>query len=447
MTTFLLALVITVPGTVITIIALMTALYLGALVFRLRTFARALSAPEDVRIADEEARALWDWSLPTYTVLIPAYHEPGVIGKLLQHIDRIEYPRSRLDVKLLLEEDDEETIAAATAAITGPHVEIVRVPFSNPRTKPKALNVGLALARGRARTGMVTIYDAEDRPDPLQLRRAVAAFRRQPPEVACLQAKLVYHNPDQNFITRWFTIEYSMWFSQLLPGLVAQAAPLPLGGTSNHFRRSALQAVGGWDAYNVTEDADLGIRLHRAGFRTRVLDSVTYEEANSDFVNWVKQRSRWYKGYMQTWLVHMRHPVQLHRDLGTSGFISFNLFVGGTPLLALFNPVFWGLTVLWFLARPNFVVALFPGWLYYLSLVSLLLGNFAMVYTSMVAARAAGSPKLVIASLLSPAYWVMMSIAAIKALVQLVQAPSFWEKTFHGLDERTEREVPERAAA
>ena len=294
---------------------------------------------------------------------------------------------------------------------------------------------------------MVTIYDAEDRPDPLQLRRAVAAFRRVDRSVACLQAKLGYYNADQNIITRWFTIEYAMWFSQLLPGLVRQAAPLPLGGTSNHFRRAVLDGIGGWDPYNVTEDADLGIRLHRAGYRTRVLASTTLEEANSDFVNWIKQRSRWYKGYMQTWLVHMRHPISLWRDLGLAASSGFNLFVGGTPLLALLNPIFWTLTILWFIARPAFIVELFPAWLYYLSLLCLGLGNFAVVYTSMVSARTTDAPKLVLAAVISPAYWVMMSIAAVKALLQLIHAPSFWEKTYHGLDQAQQPERRERAAA
>jgi cellulose synthase/poly-beta-1,6-N-acetylglucosamine synthase-like glycosyltransferase len=281
----------------------------------------------------------------------------------------------------------------------------------------------------------VTIYDAEDRPDPLQLRRAVAGFRRLPAEVACLQAKLSYHNADQNLITRWFTAEYALWFGQLLPGLVKLGAPVPLGGTSNHFRRETLVRLGGWDSFNVTEDADLGIRLHRLGFRTGVLESTTLEEANSDYVNWTKQRSRWYKGYLQTWLVHMRHPRQLFGQLGLKGFIGFNLFVGGTPFLAMLNPVFWALTAIWFLAKPPIILELFPAWLYYASLISLVLGNFAFLYTAVVSARDLGRPSLVFAALLSPAYWVMMSIAAIKALAQLFAAPAFWEKTVHGLDQ------------
>ena len=415
----------------IAVIALITSLYLGALVFRARIFWRALHDPTDVTISDDEARGIWDHTLPTYTVLVPAYGEPQVIGQLIRSIAALEYPPERLDVKLLLEADDTATIQAAEAAKPGDHFEIVRVPYSEPRTKPKACNYGLRHARGK----LLTIYDAEDQPEPLQLRRAVAAFRRLDETYACLQAKLVYHNPGQNNITRWFTTEYAMWFSQLLPGLIRDSAPLPLGGTSNHFRRDVLDRLGGWDPYNVTEDADLGIRLHRAGYRTGVLDSTTYEEANSDFVNWVKQRSRWYKGYMQTWLVHMRHPRQLIRELGIGGFIGFNLFVGGTPFLALLNPVFWMLTIAWFIGHLGFIQNLFPWWLYYVGLFCLVGGNVLFVYTNMIAARQHGNPALVIAAVFSPIYWVMMSIAAVKALAQLITAPSFWEKTTHGLDQ------------
>ena len=202
------------------------------------------------------------------------------------------------------------------------------VPPAEPRTKPKALNFGLTLARGQ----LIAVYDAEDDPESLQLRRAVVAMRRLGPEVGCLQAKLSYNNPEQNLITRWFTLEYAMWFTFFLPGLASMGAPIPLGGTSNHFRRGVLRALGGWDPYNVTEDADLGIRMYREGYRVRVLESNTLEEANSDFVNWVKQRSRWYKGYLQTFLVHMRSPRQLRREMGWKGTAHFCVFVGGTPV-------------------------------------------------------------------------------------------------------------------
>jgi cellulose synthase/poly-beta-1,6-N-acetylglucosamine synthase-like glycosyltransferase len=411
------------------LIGVVTLLYLTVFAYRIKLAYHAIGGADVVRVSDEVALAIPDDALPTYTVMIPAYGEPEVIGQLIDSMNALVYPRDRLEVKLLLEDDDRATIEAARAASAEPFIEVVQVPYSLPRTKPKALNYGLAWAKGR----YVTIFDAEDRPDPLQLRRAVVAFLNTSDSVACLQAKLVYHNPQQNLLTRWFTTEYALWFSQMLPGLVRENAPVPLGGTSNHFRRDVLEQAGGWDAYNVTEDADLGIRLHRLGYRTGVLDSITYEEANSDFINWVRQRSRWYKGYMQTWLVHMRQPVELWRTLGPRAFAGFNLFVGGTPLLALINPVFWVLTLLWFAGQPPLIEALFPAWLYYFSLFTWGVGNFTFVYLNMISARFDASPKLVISAVLSPLYWVMMSIAAVKALWQLVVAPSFWEKTVHGL--------------
>ena len=416
-------------STLIGLIALATALYAAIALQRVRIFALAMERPDVISVSDADARAISPSKLPIYTVLIPAYREPEVVGRLLASIHALDYPLHKLDVKLLLEQDDPETLEAALAARPGPHVEIVRVPPVGPRTKPKALVVGLARARGQ----YVTVYDAEDQPEPLQLRRAIVAFRRNR-GIACLQAKLSYRNAGQNLITRWFTAEYAMWFGQFLPGLSRMGVPLPLGGTSNHFRRRALRESGSWDPFNVTEDADLGIRLSRTGRRVAVLDSTTYEEANSDFVNWAKQRSRWYKGYLQTWLIHMREPRRLWHELGPRGFIGFNLFVGGTPVVAILNPLFWAMTALWFLARPAIIVALFPAWLYYAGLACLVGGNLVFLYGSMISARATGRPDVVLAALLAPVYWVMMSIAAVKAAVQLVHAPSFWEKTTHGLD-------------
>jgi cellulose synthase/poly-beta-1,6-N-acetylglucosamine synthase-like glycosyltransferase len=298
-----------------------------------------------------------------------------------------------------------------------------------PRTKPKACNYGLQLTGGE----IVTIYDAEDRPEPLQLRRAAVAFRRLGPEVACLQAKLHYHNLGDNFITRSFGAEYLSWFAFMLPALAGAGGPVPLGGTSMHVRRDALERVGAWDPHNVTEDADLGVRLHRFGYRTEVLDSVTLEEANSDFVNWVKQRSRWYKGYLQTWLVHARHPVRLWRELGTRAFVAFNVVVGGTPMLAALNPVFWLLALLWLAGRPQVLQMLFPAWLYYPAMVCLAGGNFLAVYRLVVGVRMLGRLDLLGAALCSPVYWAMMSIAAIRAIAELTVKPSHWEKTVHGL--------------
>jgi cellulose synthase/poly-beta-1,6-N-acetylglucosamine synthase-like glycosyltransferase len=423
-------LVVEPSATSIVLVGSATFIYALVILNRLALFARSLRDDRVERVSDEEARAFPDELLPAYTVMVPAYHEPEVISLLLVAIGELDYPIDKLDVKVLLEADDDETIAAAKGVDLGPHIEAILVPPADPRTKPKALNFGLGSARGE----IVTIFDAEDRPEPLQLRRAAVAFQRVPDDVVCLQAKLGYHNASQNLITKWFTLEYAMWFSLLLPGLVSFDAPIPLGGTSNHFLRRELEQLGAWDPFNVTEDADLGIRMSRSGKRTRVLESTTLEEANSDFVNWMKQRSRWYKGYLQTWLVHMRHPKELYDDLGARSFAQFNLFVGGTPFLAIINPAFWVMTLVWFLAHPHFIKAVFPAPVFYVALICWAVGNFAIDYITVITARVIEAPRLLVAAIFVPVYWVMMSVAAIKAALQLLFAPSYWEKTTHGLD-------------
>lgn len=424
-----LALVLAPRPTLIVVVAVITLCYAAATVYRLLLFRAAVASDSAVHVSDEAARAVSDADLPVYTVLVPAYREPEVVGGLLAALARLEYPADKLDVKLLLEADDVETMDAVAVLGDVPSLEVVLVPPSEPRTKPKALNYGLTLARGE----LVTIYDAEDAPDPLQLRRAAVAMARLGPEVVCLQARLSYANADQNLITKWFMAEYTMWFTLFLPGLSELGAPIPLGGTSNHFRRDALAQLCGWDPYNVTEDADLGLRIARAGGQVRVLDSVTLEEANSDFVNWVKQRSRWYKGYLQTWLVLLRRPRRVWRELGGRGFVQANLFVGGTPVLALLNPIFWVMTAVWFIAHPVAVRTLFPAPIYYAGIACWAFGSFTVVYMMVVSVRISRRPELLVTALLAPVYWLMMSIAALKAAVQLVVAPSFWEKTTHGL--------------
>ncbi|PIE26898.1 MAG: N-acetylglucosaminyltransferase [Micrococcales bacterium] len=403
--------------------------YLAILCYRITLVIRGQQGTQMVRISDAAARLIPDCDLPVYTVLVPAYREPEVIGKVISAMRNLEYPQDRLDVRLMLEADDEQTIQAARAALPAASISMVLVPPAEPRTKPKACNYGLLDSPGE----FVTIFDAEDKPEPLQLRRAVTALRRLGPQYACVQAQLSYFNAHQNIITKWFTVEYANWFRLLLPGLVSVGAPLPLGGTSNHFHANVLRSVGAWDAFNVTEDADLGIRLSRLGYQVGVLDSVTLEEANSDFINWVKQRSRWYKGYLQTWLVHMRQPVSTHRELGWKGVLGLHLFILGTPLSAVLNPVFWALTVVWFVQQPQWLQSLFTGWVYYIALICLVGGNAAVVYMNVLTVRVSDKPELLFAALTTPLYWVMMSLAGVKAAYQLICQPSYWEKTTHGL--------------
>jgi cellulose synthase/poly-beta-1,6-N-acetylglucosamine synthase-like glycosyltransferase len=404
-------------------------LYLAIILFRFALMRRAAGGMIEVFVSPEEVAALDEATLPPYTVLVPAYREASVLPILTRALSEIDYPKDRLEVKLLLEADDEETIAAARQSHLPNYIDIVVVPPSEPRTKPKACNYGLLQSRGE----YVVIFDAEDAPEPDQLKKVIAAFRQVPEDIACIQAKLSYFNAEQNILTRWFTAEYAMWFDVLLPALTTHRMPIPLGGTSNHFRADVLRRVGMWDPHNVAEDADLGIRLHKLGFRTAVVDSTTYEEANSEFVNWVRQRSRWTKGYMQTWLVHMRHPLLLWRELGTKAFIGFQLMVGGNPATQLINPLLWAVTTLWFLTYWVPIQHFFPAPVYYVSMVDLTVGNFFFTYINLVGLVRRRAFTLVRANLFAPVYWAMMSVAAWKALMQMVLRPSFWEKTDHGL--------------
>lgn len=394
----------------------------------------SLGHDNEKHISDAQIAALDDDDLPIFTILMPMYREAEVVPKLVDGIAKLDYPRTKLDIKLLLEEDDDETLPAIEKLNLPPHFRVIIVPDALPKTKPKACNYGLLMARG----DITVIYDAEDEPDPDQLKKVVLAFKQSDPATVCVQCKLNYYNRTQNLLTRWFTTEYSMWFDIFLPGLDAQDAPIPLGGTSNHFITEELRRLGAWDPHNVAEDADLGIRLNKAGWRTAVVDSTTYEEANPDLHNWIRQRSRWVKGYMQTYLVHMRHPVRLWRAVGTKRFLSFQMTVGGTFIGFLLNPVYWGLTTLWLMTEAGIIRALFPGIVYYLAAAGLFVGNFVFTYLNAAGSMRRGYFDLVKFALFSPVYWALMSWAAWKGAIQLVTNPHYWEKTIHGLGERTE---------
>lgn len=383
---------------------------------------RCRVTPEEMASADERA-------LPLYSVLVPLYRDAAVVPLLAQALRSLEYPRSRLDIKLVLEADDRETIEACKQAGLEGNVELILVPPLPPRTKPKALNYALPFCRGR----LVTIYDAEDIPDPGQLKKAALAFAKAPWDVVCLQAKLNYFNWDENWLTRMFTLEYSLWFDWYLPGLERLRIPIPLGGTSNHFRIEVIRGVGAWDPFNVTEDADLGMRFTMSGWRVGILESTTLEEANTELWNWIRQRSRWVKGYLQTWLVYMRNPIRTYRRLGWRGFLGLQAFVGGAVAGPLAFPPLAGLYLFWLVTRWSALDPLFPPTALAMSLLLLLMGNGLLIYFHMLAAWQRRKPKLVFYALFLPAYYLMMAVAAWKAVAQLITKPHYWEKTEHGL--------------
>lgn len=425
------ALVVAFPGQLLPVLGgAVTLAYLAATADRFALIIGGLNRPALVHITDEQARAIPDEDLPVYTVLLPVYDEPSIIDNLINGVGRIDYPADRLELLLLVEEDDDATRQALEEAHLST-IRVVVVPHSLPKTKPKACNYGMSLPDLRG--DYLTIYDAEDIPEPLQLRRAVAAFRSAPADIGCLQAKLGYFNERQNLLTRWFAIEYAQWFEVVLPALERARCVVPLGGTSNHLPARVWRDIGGWDEFNVTEDADLGARLATHGYRTQILDSVTLEEANSDMVNWIRQRSRWYKGYLQTMIVHLRHPIELRRTIGTTATLRFLNMTGGIPMTAVINLLFGLLLVSWTSGRPSLVTMLFPPITYYLCLVLFLVGTPLAIFMTFVVVLATGKTHLWWAALLTPAYWVLQSFAAIKAFYQLVFRPFHWEKTVHGL--------------
>jgi cellulose synthase/poly-beta-1,6-N-acetylglucosamine synthase-like glycosyltransferase len=436
------ALVLWLKTSAIVLVGLCSLFYLTTSFYKFWLTYDALGHTYEIDVPAEDVAAFDERNLPMYTILVPLYREAAVIPRLVSGIGGLDYPKTKLDVRLLCEEDDPETPAAIRAMNLPPHFKLVVVPDALPKTKPKACNYGLLQADGQ----YVVIYDAEDRPDPDQLKKVVLAFQKSDPSVTCIQAKLNYFNADQNLLTRWFTTEYSMWFDLMLPGLDAQGVAIPLGGTSNHFITDRLIDLAAWDPYNVTEDADLGIRLHKAGYKTAMIDSTTYEEANSELQNWVNQRSRWIKGYIQTYLVHMRNPVRLLSQLGPKSFFSFQMMIGGT-FIFLLNPIFWGLTTLFLITQAGWIEELFPPLVFYLAAFQLFIGNFVFMYLNVAGCVQRGYFELAKWALLSPLYWGLMSLAAWKGFIQLFTNPFYWEKTEHGLDSGHAEQIAPTAPA
>ena len=414
---------------VIGAITVISLVFLAGTVFKF--FIAMHGAKFDVveRVTAAEVAALKDIELPSYTVLVPVFREANIVGQLVRNLGSIDYPVHKLEVLVLIEEDDDLTREAFLSADPPPHFRIITVPKGNPQTKPRACNVGLFFATGE----FLVIFDAEDTPEPDQLKKAFLAFRRGGDKTICIQASLNYFNAGENALTRMFTLEYSYWFDYMLAGLDAADLPIPLGGTSNHFRTSALAELGGWDPYNVTEDADLGIRASALGYRVGVVNSTTMEEANTSIPNFIRQRSRWIKGYMQTSLVHARRPRQLIRQIGPRRFASFALLIGGTPATFLGVLPLYLTTVLTIALPVEFLAQFFPVWLLWLCLVNFVIGNSVMVYLSMMGPYKRGAFNLILWAILNPIYWILHSIAAYKGLWQLLTRPHYWEKTEHGL--------------
>ena len=370
--------------------------------------------------------------LPVVSIMIPMFRERDIAERLVRRIGRLHYPRELLDVLLVVEEEDAMTQQALTSANLPRWMRVVVVPRGPLKTKPRALNFAMNFCRG----SIIGIYDAEDAPEPGQLHKVVRRFHDRGPEVACLQGILDYYNPRANWLARCFTVEYAGWFRLVLPGLQRMGLAIPLGGTTLFFRRTAIEKLGGWDAHNVTEDADLGVRLARRGYRAELLDTVTEEEANCRAWPWVKQRSRWIKGYMMTYTVHMRDPGLLWRQLGPWKFLGVQALFLGTLSQFLLAPVIWsfGLITLG-LGHP--VASLLPGWAMLTIALIFAAAEAVNMTAGFIGAKLAGKrylwpwvPTLLV-------YYPLGTVAAYKAAWELITQPFYWDKTAHGHSETT----------
>lgn len=377
---------------------------------------------------------LTDAQLPIYTIIVPLYREARVLPRLVAALRRLDYPPEKLDIKLVIEPDDRPMHGRLARMRLPPWFEVVVAPAIGPRTKPKALNAALPFARG----SYIAVYDAEDVPAPDQLRCALAAFRGAGPAVACVQARLWVENAGDSWISQHFAAEYAGQFDVLLPALASLGLPILLGGTSNHFRRDVLEAVGAWDPYNVTEDADLGVRLARAGWGTAVIASSTEEEAPISLAAWMGQRTRWLKGWAQTILVHARAPRALVAQLGWLQVVALGLLTVGPFASALLHPLCL-LVLAVDVARGVFLTpagnALGVAVLA-LSFTNLGVGYLAAALACGLGLKRRGRLNLAAVLVSVPVYWLLMSMAAWLALVQLVTRPHWWQKTEHGLGRR-----------
>jgi cellulose synthase/poly-beta-1,6-N-acetylglucosamine synthase-like glycosyltransferase len=429
-------------ATLVALLAVMAVPFLLVVALRAVSLWHLLARPPPPR--DVSATPIDEDALPVYSVLVPLLREAAVVPHLIDALFRLDYPQEKLDVFLIAESFDAETRAALGAITLPPHMRVLVVPDGEPRTKPRACQYALQFARGE----YVVVYDAEDAPEPDQLRRAVSTLKHAPGRLGCLQAQLNIYNASTSWLTRQFAIEYTALFDCILPTLERLKLPVPLGGTSNHFPRAVLEEVGGWDPYNVTEDADLGIRLARAGWQVGVLSSTTWEEAPPTFAVWIGQRTRWLKGWMQTYLVHMRAPSRLWKELGARRFLGLQVLMGGLILSALVHPWFYVLVAvdLWqgrLLGLPDSVVGRTLLWVGVLNVIA---GYVSAMALGAVSTARRGRLGLATHALSMPVYWLGISMGAYRALWQLVFAPYYWEKTEHFTRLRNSKSASDRKA-
>jgi cellulose synthase/poly-beta-1,6-N-acetylglucosamine synthase-like glycosyltransferase len=408
----------------LTVLATVVLIMTSALRLMAAVAALTRSKPAPLRVPDPKTG---EGRRPMISVLVPLYKEPETVPRLINRLSRLTWPRHLLDVLLVIEETDTATAQALATADLPAWMRVIPVPDARLRTKPRALNYAMLFARG----SIIGVYDAEDAPDPDQLHRVVACFQNGPAKLACVQGVLDFYNPLTNWMARCFTIEYATWFRVILPGLQRLGLAVPLGGTTLFFRRKILEELGGWDAHNVTEDADLGIRLARHGYHTQLLDTVTYEEANCRVIPWVKQRSRWLKGYAITWAVHMRDPARLWHDLGAWRFAGFQVLFLGTLVQFALAPLLWSFWLFLFGLDHPFLTGL-TGTAFAAFMTVFLLAEGITLAVGFIALASRHHRPLRFWLPALHAYFPLAVLAVYKALWEVARAPFYWDKTTHG---------------
>lgn len=374
--------------------------------------------------------ALANRDLPLYSIVIALHKEASVVKKLIAALERIDYPKAKLEIKLVIEKGDSETHAALKAENLGSCYEIIVAPPGWPKTKPRALNIALPLLRGK----LMTIFDAEDEPEPNQLRQAALRFAQGPPELGCLQARLAIDNVEDSWLTKLFAIEYSVLFDVLDKGISELGMPLALGGTSNHFRTSVLQKLRGWDAWNMTEDADLGIRLSRFGYKVETISSTTLEEAPAKLGPWLKQRRRWFKGWMQTAAVLSRDPARVYRELGLRRSTALCLSLVTLVVSPLVSPICAALVTLHLITTGIPAPQSTPELVETILWTSVtLFGSASTIWLTLLGMRRRGLLSLWTSLPLLPAYYLLMFFSAWAAFYDFIFNPFHWHKTAHGL--------------
>jgi len=402
---------------------------------------------KEINVTAEQIGELKNENLPTVTILAPHYRETVAFPGQLESITKLDWPKEKLQVILLVREEDMEMLSMISSIQLPSFYQLVTFGEHYPKNKPRALMFGLEKARGE----ITVIMDSESRPEPDQIKKIHMAFlQKAGTNVAAIQAKTLVSNDDENWLTKHHASEYNFHHKVVVQTL-AKHRLLPLfPGNSVYIKTNVLRQSGGLDVFNSTEDCEFGVRFTMDDYEIASVNSATWEEAPSEIAPWIRQRTRWFKGFDQTWLKYMRNPLKTYQRLGFKNFLAFHVLIGSTPLIPFLNPIFWALTVVYLISEPDFIEQMYPETLFYLGLLSMVSGNFLMIlltYAGCIKGKSDGHVRTVLCTIWL--YWILQAIAAWREKYQLITRPHMWELTPKVIRTETEdlaTEVQERTS-